>query len=145
MLFRTLYAATAAKLRRAIVLRSYKSGRPRLNPTIVEPICATIATPSYVSPKKEKKRKKGLHGSQEPSLEVACASIPARELLKEASTIFGKEKLVVHTVSLRCGHSHVYSLESSTDAERASRLVQGTVADYVVALRLSTRLCDTDT
>jgi hypothetical protein len=119
-LFRTLYAATVANISRPTILRSYKSSRPSLNPTIVEVIGGAMATPSYCPPNKI-----GLNMQQQTFIVVPAI----RELLKEASTIFGKKKPVAQTVSHKCEHLHVYSMESSTDTKGASRSVQDIAAD----------------
>ena len=100
-----------------------------------------MATPSYFSPISIGPRGRhqvfigGPHG----------ANNPTRELLKEASSIFGKEKLVAQIVSLGCGRSHIYSVERSTNTEGVGRSVQEMAADCeAVAKELSTRLCDMD-
>ena len=73
------------------------------------------------------------------------ANNPTRELLKEASTIFGREKLVCQIVSLGCGRLHISSMEMDTDTEGATRWVQEMEADCeAVAKELSTRLCNMD-
>jgi hypothetical protein len=70
---------------------------------------------------------------------------PTRELLKEANSIFGKEKLVAQIVSLGCGRSHIYSVEKSKNTEGVSRSIQEMAADCeAVETELSTRLCDMD-
>ena len=79
--FRVLYAATAANLSHPVAFRTYKPRGSTFNPTIVEAICATMATPPYFSPIKCGPRGRqqvfigGPHG----------ANNPTRELLKEAS------------------------------------------------------------
>jgi hypothetical protein len=71
------------------------------------------------------------------------ANNPTRELLKEASAIFGEDKLVGQIVSLGSGRSHVYSVERNTDTEGVDRFIQEMAADCdAVAKELSTRLCD---
>jgi len=73
------------------------------------------------------------------------ASNPTRELLKEASTIFGRDKLVAQIVSLGCGHLHISSIEMDPETEAAARSVQEMATDCeAVAKELSTRLCDMD-
>jgi hypothetical protein len=67
-------------------------------------------------------------------------------MLKEASTIFGKDQLVAQIVSLGCGRSRAYSVERSTNTDGVSGSVQEMAADCeTVAKELSTRLCDMDT
>jgi hypothetical protein len=71
------------------------------------------------------------------------ANNPTRELLKEASAIFGKEKLVAQVVSLGCGCSHISSAQTDSDTEGVNRSVQEMALDCeAVAKELSTRLCD---
>jgi hypothetical protein len=73
------------------------------------------------------------------------ANNPTRELLKEASAVFGREKPVAQIISLGCGRSYVSSMERNSDLEGVSRLVQEMAADCeTVAKELSTRLCDMD-
>jgi hypothetical protein len=137
--FRALYAATAANLSHPIILRNYKCRRPSLNPTIIEAICATMATPSYFSPITI-----GPRGREQTFIGgPRGANNPTRELLKEASAIFGKEKLVVQVISIGCGRSHISSAKTNTDTEGASQSVEEMAADCeAVAKELSTRFCD---
>jgi hypothetical protein len=73
------------------------------------------------------------------------ASNPTRELLNEASAIFGKKKLVAQIISVGCGRSHLSSVEWNTDIEDSTRSVQEMAADCeIVAKELSIRLCDID-
>jgi len=139
--FRALYAATTANLSHPIVLQNYKPRGSSLNPTIIEAICATMATPSHFSPIKV-----GPRGRQKIFIGGPCgANNPTRELLKEASAVFGKEKLVAQIVSLGSGRSHISSMERKTSNETVRRLVQEMAADCeAVEKELSTRLCDVD-
>jgi hypothetical protein len=96
-----------------------------------------MATPSYFTPVKVGPRRQqqtfvgGPHGAHNPT----------RELLKEASAIFGKEILASQIVSIGCGRS----LVSSLDTNGVNRLVQEMAADCeAVDKELSTRLCDMD-
>jgi hypothetical protein len=139
--FRALYAATTANLGHPIVLRNYKSRTPSLNPTIVEAICATMATPSYFSPIKigPRWRQQIFIGGPRG------ANNPIRELLKEASAIFGKEKLVAQIVSLGCGRLYIPSVERNTNTGGTSQSIQEMAADCdAVAKEISTRLCGMD-
>ena len=139
--FRALYAAAAANLGHPVVLRNYKHRGSSLNPTIVEAICATMATPPSFSAIKfgPRGRQQTFKGGPRG------ANNPTRELLKEASTIFGREKLVAQIVSLGCGRSHISSIERNSDTDDVSRSVQDMLVDCeAVARELSTRLCDMD-
>jgi hypothetical protein len=100
-----------------------------------------MATPSYFSPVKI-----GPRGRQQIFIGGPRGGNNAtRELLKEASSLFGKEKLVAQIVSLGCGRSYVYSMEKNTNIEGVSQSVQEMAADCeTVANELSTRLCDMD-
>jgi hypothetical protein len=138
---RALFAAATANPGHPIVLRNYKHRGNSLNPTIVEAICATMANPPYFSSVKfgPRSRQQTFKGGPRG------ANNPTRELVKEASTIFGREKLVAQIVSLGCGRSHLSSLEMDTDTEGATRWVQEMEADCeAVAKELSTRLCNMD-
>ena len=98
-----------------------------------------MANPSYFSPIKI-----GPRGRQQTFIGgPRGANNPTRELLKEASAVFGKEKLVAQIVSLGCGRSHISSVEKVTNTEGVSRSVDEMAADCeAVAKELSTRLCD---
>jgi hypothetical protein len=100
-----------------------------------------MATPSYFSAKKI-----GPRGREQSFIGgPRGAHNPTRELLKEASAIFGKEKLVLQIISLGCGRSRVSSMEKTTDTEGSSQSAQEVVVDCeTVANELSTRLCEID-
>jgi hypothetical protein len=100
-----------------------------------------MATPSYFSPIKI-----GPHRLQKSFIGgPRGAHNPTRELLKEASGIFGKETLLVQIISLGCGRSHVSFMDMSTDTTGVSRLVQEMAADCdTVEKELATRFCDVD-
>ena len=68
------------------------------------------------------------------------ANNPTRELLKEASSIFGKERRVTQIISIGTGLPHILSLETSKEAGFL-RLVKELAADCeTVAQELHTRL-----
>jgi hypothetical protein len=138
---RALFTAAVANLSHPIVLRNYKPRGSSLNPTIVEAICATMAIPSYFSPVKfgPRGRQQTLSGGPRG------ANNPTRELLKEASAIFGREKLVAQIVSLGCGRSCLSSFQKGSDTEGAGQAVLEMREDCeAVAKELSTRLYDMD-
>jgi hypothetical protein len=94
-----------------------------------------MATPPYFSPVKfgPRGRQQILSGGPRG------AHNPTRELLKEASAVFGREKLVAQIVSLGCGRLHI------SDTEGVDRSVQEMAADCeAVARDLSSRLYDMD-
>jgi hypothetical protein len=100
-----------------------------------------MATPSYFSATKI-----GPRGREQSFIGgPRGAHNPTRELLKEASAIFGKEKLVLQIISLGCGRSRVSSMEKNMGTESISRPAQEVVVDCeTVANELSTRLCEID-
>jgi hypothetical protein len=100
-----------------------------------------MATRSYFSPVKI-----GPRGRQQAFIGgPRGASNPTRELLKEASAIFGKGKLVTQIISVGCGRSHLSAVEENTDIDAPSRPLQEMAADCeIVTKELSTRLCDMD-
>jgi hypothetical protein len=100
-----------------------------------------MANPPYFSPVKV-----GPHGRQQAFIGgPRGANNPTRELLREACTIFGEEKLVAQIISLGSGRSHVSIVERNTDTEGVSLPVQDMAADCAtVAKELATRLCDMD-
>jgi hypothetical protein len=100
-----------------------------------------MATPVYFSPVKI-----GPHGRQQTFVGGPLgANNPTRELLKEASALFGKQKLVSQIISVGCGRSHVSSMEMYPNTEAVCRVVQEMAADCeMVDKDLSTRFCDMD-
>ena len=100
-----------------------------------------MATPSYFSPIKV-----GPPGRQQIFIGgPRGANNPTRELLKEASAVFGKEKLVTQIISIGCGRLQVYSMRRNTEAEGVGRSVQAMAADCeAVDKDLSMRFCDMD-
>jgi hypothetical protein len=73
------------------------------------------------------------------------ASNPTRELLKEASAIFGPDRRVAQVLSIGSGLPRVISTESSTDTEGVHRLLKDIATDCeMVAQELSTRLYTID-
>jgi hypothetical protein len=138
-LLRALYTASTADLSHPIVLRNYRHRGSSLNPTIGEAICATMATPPYFSPIKfgPRGRQQTFNGGPRG------ANNPTRELLKEASAIFGKPKLVAQIISLGCGRLHISSKERNPDAGGINQSALEMMADCeAVAKELSSRLCD---
>ena len=66
---------------------------------------------------------------------------PTRELLKEAISIFGKDKRVAQILSLGSGLPRLLSVEGSTNSEAISLLIENMASDCeMVARELSTRL-----
>jgi hypothetical protein len=73
------------------------------------------------------------------------ANNPTRELLKEASALFGPNRRVAQVISIGSGLPRVASVESSTDNEGVDRLLKEIGTDCeMVAQELSTRLYTID-
>jgi len=104
---------------------------------IVEALCATITTPPLFSPTKigpylmEQNYVGGGLGSNNPT----------RELLKEATSVFGKDRRVAQIISLGSGRPRALSLNTSTSTVGVNELLEDIMADCeVMAHELSTRL-----
>jgi hypothetical protein len=122
---RALYTATTVNPGHPVVLRTYRPRATSLNSTVVEAICATMVTPPYFSP-----INCGPHRQQQVFIGgPRGANNPTRELLKEASAVFGNEKLVSQILSLGSGRGSVQEIAADCEA---------------VARELSTRFCDMD-
>ena len=73
------------------------------------------------------------------------ANNPTRELLKEASAVFGPNRRVAQVLSIGSGLPSVLSTESSADGEGVHRLLKEMATDCeMVAQELSTRLYTID-
>ena len=73
------------------------------------------------------------------------ANNPTRQLLKEASAIFGPDRRVAQVLSIGSGLPRVVSIESSMEDEGVYRLVKEIATDCeMVAQELSTRLYTID-
>jgi hypothetical protein len=136
-----VYAATLASINHPQTFRTYTARGSSLNPTIVEAICATMAVPSLFSPVKI-----GLRPRQQSFIGGALgANNPTRELLKEASTIFGPDRRVAQVLSIGSGLPRIISMELSADGEGAHRWLKEIATDCeMVAQELSTRLYTID-
>jgi hypothetical protein len=132
-----MYAATSASISHPHVFRTYSSRGHTLNPTVVEAICATISVPLHFLPVKigPLRREQNFIGGP------FGANNPTRELLKEASMVFGSDKRVVQVISIGCGASRTISLTGAMDGAGAGRLLREMAADcHTVARELSSRL-----
>jgi hypothetical protein len=70
---------------------------------------------------------------------------PTRELLKEASAVFGNERRVAQILSTGCGVPTALSLEAATNESGPSRLAKEIPTDcQVVATELAARLYEVD-
>jgi len=120
-----------------IAFRTYASQSARFNPTIVEALCATITTPPLFSPTKISS-----HSIQQTFVGSGLgANNPTRELLKEASSIFGADRRVAQIISLGSGTPRSISLNASQGAKGVNRMLEEMMADCeIVAHELSTRL-----
>lgn len=73
------------------------------------------------------------------------ASNPTRELLNEATAVFGRERRVAQIISLGTGVSRVISLDSSDGQAEVDQIIQNLATDCeAVAKELSTRLFAVD-
>jgi predicted acylesterase/phospholipase RssA len=135
----TLYAATSANIRHPQAFRTYSIRGASLNPTIVEAVCATMATPPYFVPVQIGRSHQSFVGG------AVGANNPTRELLKEANAVFGNERRVAQILSIGCGIPTVLSLEAMTNEPGPSRLAKEIPTDcQVVAAELTARLYDVD-
>jgi hypothetical protein len=101
-----------------------------------------MAVPSHFSPVKigPRLRQQAFIGG------ALGANNPTRELLKEASTVFGTETRVAQIISLGSGIRPVLSLESEMSEANFSRLLKDIAADCeAVAQELDTRLYNINT
>jgi len=139
--FSVLYTASSADLGHPIPLRTY-SGRGRsLNPTIVEATCATIATPAFFSPVVIGPRMRQQNFVGGPW----CANNPTRELLKEATNAFGKDRRVAQILSIGSGRPKVLAVDSLATTDNVRRLAEVIGMNCeMVAKELSTRLFSAD-
>jgi hypothetical protein len=136
---RVLYAATSTNIRHPQAFRTYSTRTASLNPTIVEAICAKMATPPYFVPVQ-------IGRSQQSFVGVPVgANNPARELLKEAGAVFGNERRVAQILSIGCGISTALSLEAMVNEAGPSRLQTEIPTDcQTVATELAARLYNVD-
>ncbi|KIM28912.1 hypothetical protein M408DRAFT_68658, partial [Serendipita vermifera MAFF 305830] len=135
-----LYAAATANITHPHAFRAYPARGSNLDPTIVEALCATMATQSHFLPVKigPPRRQKSFVGG------ALGANNPTRLLLEEASNIYGKERRVAQIVSLGCGLPQVLSMDSSDKLDLDRVLKEITADCETVANELSTRLLNVD-
>jgi predicted acylesterase/phospholipase RssA len=128
-------------MKHAQAFRTYQSRGAGLNPTIVEAVYATMAIPSHFVPVRIGSRRdhKDFVGGPLGS------NNPIRELLKEASVVFGNERRVAQVVSIGCGVLPVLSLRAITNETGAGRLLKEIPDECeMVAKELAARLYDVD-
>jgi hypothetical protein len=134
-----LYAATSTNIRHPQAFRTYSTRTAGLNPTIVEAVCATMATPPYFVPVQIGRSHQSFVGGP------VGANNPTRELLKEASAVFGNERRVAQILSIGCGIPPVQSLEAMTNEAGPSRLLKEIPTDCQrIATELAARLYNVD-
>jgi hypothetical protein len=98
-----------------------------------------MATPSYFAPVKIERSQQSFVGGS------VGANNPTRELLKEASAVFGNEKRVAQIISVGCGIPPAQSLEAMTNEAGPSRLLKEIPIDcHTVATELAARLYDVE-
>ena len=98
-----------------------------------------MATPSYFTPVKIGRSQQSFIGG------AVATNNPTRELLKEASAVFGNERRVAQILSIGCGIPTALSLEAVTNEPGPSRLAREIPTDcQVVATELAARLYEVD-
>ena len=138
---RVLYAATSANIIHSQAFRTYSVRGSSLNATVVEAVCATMAIPSLFSPVKigPRLRQQSFIGG------ALGANNPTRELLKEASAVFGPNQRVAQILSIGSGLPRLVSTGSFADNEGVRPLLKEIATDCeMVAQELSTRLYTID-
>ncbi|KIM22236.1 hypothetical protein M408DRAFT_292223 [Serendipita vermifera MAFF 305830] len=136
-----IYAAASANLEQARAFRSYASRGLKIDATIVEAVCATMATPSFFPPFTigPEKRKEAFVGAP------LGANNPIQELLKEAEAVFGRDGRVSLILSLGLSGSLTISTNPPGFTKQALGTVKALAADCErVAKELSSRLCNVD-
>lgn len=105
-----LYAATTANVTHPQTFRTYPSRLSKLNPSIVDALCATMATPRFFSPAKigPPLRQQSFIGG------ALGANNPTRELLAEAADVFGNDTRVAQIITLGSGRPRMIALGNST-------------------------------
>jgi hypothetical protein len=134
-----LYAATSTNIRHPQAFRTYSIRGASLNPTIVEAVCSTMATPSYFTPVKIGRSQQSFIGG------AVGTNNPTRELLKEAGTVFGNERRVAQIISIGCGVPPVLSLQAIANETGVGRLLKDMPDECeMVAKELAVRLYNVD-
>jgi hypothetical protein len=122
------------------MFRSYKSGHSSYNPTIVEAIRASWATPGLFS---------SIYLGAELMREEIISAVngfnnPIMEVIKEAKAIFGKDRHVSCLLSLGAGQSSIRSVSSTNyvkktaeDTETVAREVQRALGRLGIYFRFS--------
>jgi hypothetical protein len=98
-----------------------------------------MATPSYFTPVKIGRSQQSFIGG------AVGTNNPTRELLKEASAVFGNERRVAQILSIGCGVPTTLSLEAVTNETGVGRLLKDVPDECeTVAKELAVRLYDVD-
>ncbi|KIM29976.1 hypothetical protein M408DRAFT_99729 [Serendipita vermifera MAFF 305830] len=132
-----IFSACSTDINHPRVFRTYFIRGSRLNPTIVEALCASTAVPALFTPVKIGPRR-----AEESFVGGPLgANNPTRELLKEASVVFGDQQRVALILSLGAGRPRSTPLASVESNELAGHLLASTASDCeTVASDLGTRL-----
>jgi hypothetical protein len=139
--FSVLYATTATNIAHPHIFRTYLARGSSINPTIVEALCATISSPSHFSPVKigPRLRQRTFVGGP------LGTNNPTRELLKEASAVFGKDTHVAQIISIGCGTPHIPSIDDTMNERPVERLSAEMAAEcHIIAHEISSRLGSVD-
>lgn len=136
-----LYATTPTDVTQPKIFRTYSHRGASLNPTIVEALCATMASPPYFPAVKIGPPLRAESFLAGP----VGANNPTRELLKEASAVFGNDTRVAQVLSLGSGRYSLPSLDTAEPTKVARHVTTSLLTDCeAVATELSTRLFAVD-
>ncbi|KIM33599.1 hypothetical protein M408DRAFT_157562 [Serendipita vermifera MAFF 305830] len=132
-----IYATTSTNVSHPQALRNYRSRGSSLDPTIVETLCATLATPQFFAPVKI-----GARGREQDFVGGPVGvNNPTRELLKEANIIYSGEKRVAQIISLGAGLPSTATSHIVDQAKIAEHYIHSLITDCeTVASELYTRL-----
>ncbi|PVF92936.1 hypothetical protein CPB86DRAFT_809169 [Serendipita vermifera] len=137
-----IIAVSASNISRCQIFRNYTSRQTNINCTLVEALCASMATPPLFDPVPIGSRLR-----QQMFIGGAVGYYnPMRELLKEAKAVFGDEQRLAVVLSLGCGHPPTLSLSSAASLSmNIESLVKYIGADCErVARELSSQLVEVD-
>ena len=136
-----MYAANSVDISHPRAMRTYPTRGSTLDPTIVQALCATMATPFLFEPVKigPRLREESFIGG------ALGANNPTRELIKEAALIFGESKRVAQVLSLGAGRPGHLPPHSSKETDQPNQILKSLYLDCeTVAAELSTRFFNVD-
>lgn len=143
-----IIAVSAGNVSRCQIFRNYASRQSSVNCTLVDALCASIATPPLFDPVPIGPRLR-----QQTFIGGAVGYYnPTRELLKEAKAAYGDEQRLAVLLSLGCGLPPTLSLKSAaslsvnietlvkyiaTDCERIARELSSQLVEVDAYIRLN--------